>query len=107
MAKFYGNVGFVLLKETAPGVYRPTETTKSYRGNVLSGVRRWENGGQVNDNLVMNNRISIVADSFAYENIGAMKFVEHLGTKWKITAAEIQRPRIILSFGGVYNGNSN
>lgn len=107
MAKFYGNIGFVIMKETAPGVYRPTETLKPYKGDLLSSVKRWEPSEYVNDDLSLNNRVSILADSFAYENLGSMKFVEQYGTRWKITAAEEQRPRIILSIGGVYNGQSN
>lgn len=107
MAKFYGKIGFVKVSETAPGVYRPKEVLKSYKGDLLNLVNRWEPGENTNDELVLNNRISIVADSFAYQNIGAMKFVEQYGSRWKITAAEIQRPRIILSVGGVYNGSSN
>jgi hypothetical protein len=27
-----------------------------------------------------------------------------MGTKWKVTEAEVQRPRIILTLGGVWNG---
>ena len=107
MAKFYGNIGFVTMKETAPGVYRPVETLRAYKGDLLNNVKRWESTEYVNDDLSLNNRISILADSFAYENFGAMKFVEQYGARWKITAAEVQRPRIILSVGGVYNGQSN
>lgn len=107
MAKFYGNIGFVTKKETAPGVYRPVETLRAYKGDLLNNVKRWESTEYVNDDLSLNNRISILADSFGYENVGAMKFVEQYGTRWKITAAEVQRPRIILSVGGVYNGQSN
>lgn len=107
MAKFYGNIGFVTTKETAPGVYRPVETLRAYKGDLLNNVKRWESTEYVNDDLSLNNRISIPADSFAYENLGSMKFVEQYGTRWKITAAEVQRPRIILSIGGVYNGQSN
>ena len=107
MAKFYGNIGFVTTKETAPGVYRPVETLRAYKGDLLNNVKRWESTEYVNDDLSLNNRISILADSFAYENFGVMKFVEQYGTRWKITAAEVQRPRIILSVGGVYNGQSN
>ena len=107
MAKFYGNIGFVTTKETAPGVYRPVETLRAYKGDLLNNIKRWESTEYVNDDLSLNNQISILADSFAYENFGAMKFVEQYGTRWKITAAEVQRPRIILSVGGVYNGQSN
>ena len=62
----------------------------------------WQQGENLNDDLVVNNIISIVADPFANENIHTMKFVRWMGVAWKITNVEIQRPRLILTLGGVY-----
>ena len=70
---------------------------------MLSNSRRWDQNGNLNDNLVINNRISIVADKFATANMGAMKFVRWLGDTWKITNVEIQYPRVILTIGGQYH----
>jgi hypothetical protein len=33
-----------------------------------------------------------------------MRYVEFMGTKWKITNIEVQYPRLTLSIGGEYNG---
>ena len=107
MAKFYGNIGFAIHKETAPGVYRPVIQTRAYSGDVVMNYRKWENSGNVNDNLNISNRISIIADKFCLENLGSMKFVEYIGARWKITNAELSFPRIILTIGGVYNGASD
>ena len=41
--------------------------------------------------------------SFIKENLGAMKYVRWQGVNWKITNAEIQYPRIILTIGGEYH----
>ena len=57
-----------------------------------------------NDNLNINRQISIVADQFAYDNIGFIRYAEFMGSKWKVTSAEPQQPRIVLTLGGVYNG---
>lgn len=71
----------------------------------MKNNRRWDqNGNGTNDNLVINNIISIVADSYANENMGAMKYVRWRGDLWTITNIEIQRPRLILTIGGLYNG---
>lgn len=107
MAKFYGNIGFAIHKETAPGSWRPAIVTKPYSGDVLMEYRKWENSGYVNDNLNISNRISIIADDFCLQKLGTMRFVEYLGTRWKITNAEISLPRIILTIGGVYNGGTD
>lgn len=105
MAKFYGKIGYVLTTETAPGVWsddKPIE--RYYRGDVLQNNRRWETTSSVNDDIKINNRLSIVADPFAYENLYTMKYVEWYGTKWKVSEVDIQPPRIIISLGGVYDG---
>jgi len=107
MARFSGTVGFLKTEETDPenhpGVYTEVLRERRYYGDVLSNSRRWDQNENFNDNLVINNRISIVADTFAKENLGAMKFVRWLGDVWKITNAEIQHPRIILTIGGQYH----
>ncbi len=33
-----------------------------------------------------------------------MKYVRWQGERWRITNIEIQRPRIVLTIGGIYNG---
>lgn len=103
MTKFFGTIGFVRTKETAPGVWTPTTEERSYTGDVTRNYRRFDNGEYLNDNLNITNTISIVADSYAYECMGFMKYIVWMGTKWKISSIEVQRPRLIISMGGVYN----
>ena len=107
MARFSGTIGFLRTLETDPknhpGVYNEVLTEKRYYGDVLSNSRRWDQNGNFNDNLAINNRISVVADAFARNNFGAMKFVRCFGDTWKITNVEIQYPRIILTIGGQYH----
>lgn len=106
MAKFYGVVGYVeaVESETSPGVWADVATEKNYRGDVIRDTRRWEIGKSLNDNLVISNQISIVADAFAIQNFSTMRYVKWMGVAWKITTVEVQRPRLILTLGGVYNG---
>lgn len=104
MGKFFGVVGYVETKETAPGVWTDVVTEHQYYGDVLRNVRRLENGENLNDNINVNNSISIVADAYAERNFFAIKYVEWMGALWKVTNVEVQRPRLILTIGGVYNG---
>lgn len=104
MAKFYGRVGYVEVKETAPGVWEETPTERYYYGDVLRNTRRWETSEHLNDNLNINNSISIVADPYAYQHFFAMRYIRWMDSVWKITNVEVQRPRLILTIGGVYNG---
>lgn len=104
MAKFFGEIGFLKTIESSPGVFIDSIEPKEYYGDLERQGRRWENGENVNDDLLINNYISVVADAFAYENTGAMKWVSINGTKWKIKSVEIEYPRIKLTLGGVWNG---
>lgn len=106
MAKFYGTVGFLDYVESAPSVYKETITERQYYGDVIRNSRRYDHGESINDDLTINNEISIVADAYANENFHHMIFVEFMGTKWKISNVTVERPRLILSIGGVYNAES-
>jgi len=105
MAKFYGKIGYVVTEETSPGVWSERELDPiNYYGDILSNVRRWNSSGDVNDNLSVDNRISILADPFAFENVQAMKWIEFMNAKWKISSVDIEYPRIIITLGDIYNG---
>lgn len=101
--KFHGNIGFLRMADKGHSVYEAALVEKPYYGDVLRYSKRYEPGQQVHEDLTINNQISIVADQFAYENIGFMRYVIWMGQKWKITNADIDRPRITLSIGGLYN----
>lgn len=102
MAKFYGTVGFVKTVESAPGVWTEQIVERKYYGNVISRTRSLQSNG-VNDNINISDEISIVADPFANENYFAIRFVEYMGTKWKVQSISVQFPRLNLSLGGLYN----
>lgn len=106
MAKYYGSIGYGFTKEKPddPGVFEEEIVEYNYYGDVLRNTRRWENGEHLNDDLVVNNMISIVADPYAYDHFFAMRYISWMGGRWKITHVEVQRPRLILTIGGIYNG---
>lgn len=104
MARFYGTIGFVESKETKPGVWKEDVTERKYYGDITRHSTRWETGVGVNDNIVINNEISILADPYAYQHFSEMRYVEFMGAKWKISSIQVERPRLVLSLGGIYNG---
>lgn len=107
MAKFYGEVGYGTTEETAPGVYTQTIRERKYYGDVLKVSRRYEKGENLNDNLTVTNQISIVADAYAFEHFFAIRYVRWMGALWKVTTVDVESPRLILTLGGVYNGNED
>ena len=104
MPKFFGKVGFGMTQETSPGVWVDKITERDYRGDITKMVRRLEGSEYLNDNLTVSNTISILADAFANENFFAIRYVQWEGARWKISNVEVQRPRLILTLGEVYNG---
>lgn len=101
--KWYGSIGFAEVKETSPGVWTPQITERNYRGDLVRNTRRLQSTDQVNDDININNQISIVADPYANMNFHTIKYATFMGTKWKVSDVEVQYPRLILSLGGVYN----
>lgn len=105
MAKWYGKVGYITTKEVSPGVCLPKPIERQYFGDLMSGMTsRWSPAGKVNDDLNVSNKISIVADPFAYQNFHSIRYVEFMGSNWSVSNVEVQSPRLILTVGGVYNG---
>lgn len=107
MAKFFGVIGFEETQETRPGVFEPTITKRNYTGDVLRSSKHNVSSEQLNDDISISNQISIVADKYAYNHIYGMKYAKYMGVCWKITDVEVQHPRLILTIGGVYNGDEN
>lgn len=105
MAKYFGKVGYAVTEETTPGVWEEIIKERKYYGDVIRNTRRYENGQSLNDDLVISNSISIVADAYAYEHFAFIRYVEWMGCLWKVSTIEVQRPRLILQIGGVYNGD--
>lgn len=105
MAKYYGPIGYVFEPvESEPGVWTDTIIEKNYRGDVLLNQVRMQSGEKINDDVNIDNSISIVADAYAYTNIGFMKYIVWQNIAWKIQSFSINRPRIVLQIGGMYNG---
>lgn len=104
MGKFHGNIGFAEQQKTAAGVFEEQIVEREYYGDVISAFYNTKNSSDtINDELGINNRISVVANEYALKNFQFMKYVVYMGVKWKITNIEPQYPRLILSIGGVYN----
>ena len=104
MAKFAGKIGFAVQKESDPGVWTEDIQERQYYGDVIRNIRRLQTSGNLNDDIEISNRLSIIADPYAYENFHSMRYVIFMGSKWKVSEVEVEYPRMILSLGGLYNG---
>lgn len=107
MAKFSGKVGFFETAEESPdsGVYKEKVIERSYYGDIVRSTKRFDNlGNSVNPNLSVNVQISIVADPYARTNFMYIRYAEYMGVRWTVISADPEYPRILLTLGGVYNG---
>ena len=106
MAKFYGKVGYIVDEEQAVDVHVNVPVEKPYKGDLLKNNRRLENGIGLNDDVTIANQISIVSDPYAINHMHAIRYVKWRGVCWKVSLVDYQPPRLILTLGGVYNGET-
>lgn len=109
MARFYGQVGYGESAEAADenGVWKDVITESAYYGDVIRNTRRLESGEGLNDNVIVVNSISIVADQYAIDHFFNIRYVRWEGTPWTVSSVEVRSPRLILTLGSVYNGPTN
>ena len=103
MGKYCGVIGYGVSLETKPGVWKNEITERTICGDVIKNSRRLDANENLNDNIVVSNRISFLADPYACQNFHLIKYVSYMGTLWKVTTVEEEYPRLILTLGGVYN----
>lgn len=107
MAKFHGLVGYGVTKDMGHSVYKIVIEDHPHYGDILENRVSWQQTSNLNDDQRVTNKISIVADAFAYKNFSNIRYVIWMGTKWKVTDISVSRPRIILTLGGVWNESEN
>lgn len=103
MARWYGTIGYAEVTETAPGVWTETIVPREYYGDLNRNIRHISSNDKVNEDISVNNELSIISDPYAMENFYQMRYAEFMGVKWKVSSVEVRYPRLILSLGGVYN----
>lgn len=104
MARFYGAIGYGQSVETAPGVMQDVITERMLRGDVLRNSRQLKEGDKINNDLSVSNSISVIADAYANKHFFAIRYVAWAGSLWTVNDIQVERPRLILRLGGVYNG---
>ena len=106
MARFFGEVGYGDSVETPSdsGIWVDTIVEYPYQGDVNRKSRSLKDNERLNDDITVNNEISVVADEYAFEHFFNIKYVRWAGVLWTVTTVEVKSPRLILSLGSVYNG---
>lgn len=101
--RYSGKIGYFEMVETQPGLFEEKLIFKKAQGDVIRNMKRNQAPSKVNDDIIVNNSISIVADPYAREHFFAIKCAEWQGTLWNISSVEVAYPRLILELGEPYH----
>lgn len=95
-------------KKTKPGVYEPNIKELPYTGDILKNYQQFQSvESKQNENLTINNRLSIVSNLYMRNNYHSIKYVKWNGIKWKVKSIDISSyPRVIMELGGLYDENT-
>lgn len=108
MAKWSGRIGFVTTSESpvGSGIYRDVVVIKSFTGDVKQVTRRWQVEDKINDDVTMNNTISVVATPYLMQNFYSIRFISFMNAWWSVNAVVMDYPRLTLEIGGLYHGDT-
>lgn len=106
MARFYGKVGYVVDKVTGVDIVEQKPYEKYYKGELVKNRDKPVNGMSTADDVTLSNQISIVADPYALSHFFAIRYVKWMGSPWTVTEVEVAYPRLILTMGGMYHGET-
>ena len=108
--RFAGTVGFATPTENPPGVWKDVIVEREYFGDVIRDSRLLGAPSlvppEVAGTISVQNSFSIVGDAMAYESFMNIRYVTWNGQKWIVTDIEVRRPRLILSIGGQWDGDT-
>lgn len=105
--KYYGLVGFgTTATAEDDDTWKEEITERPYFGDILKHVYTTQSADKLTKDVQVNMQISIIADEFANQFMHLIRYAEWRGVKWQVTSVDPQRPRLILSLGGVYNGGT-
>ena len=104
MAKWFGKIGYATPTETSPGIWEDVITERESYGDTVRNMRRLTGAEKLNDNVKINEELSIIADPYAISNFHNIRYVTYMGAKWKVDSVDAsQYPRLVLTMGEVYN----
>ena len=108
MTKFYGPLGYIQTIESPAGSGIWVEEPVEYNcyGDVIYDHAMKSENDQLNGEVRINARISVVDDGYITRNAQKLRYVKWMGSYWTVSSVEIRPPRLILNLGKVYNGRT-
>lgn len=101
--KWYGKIGFATTKETEPDVFVTEIEEHEYFGDILKASKSTRFDNTVNPSISISNQLSVISDPFIQRNFHKIVYVTFGGAKWTISSINVEPPRLIMTFGELYN----
>ena len=102
MSRFSGELGFVMTRETAEGVWLEEQIEIRVKGTIRSLYVRNDNSSSVNTNLRLTNEVSILLNTKIQTYLDTLKYVVWKGSKWEVQTIGVNYPRLTINLGGLY-----
>lgn len=93
--------------EISPGIWKPAGVREiKATGDFVSSRKEFSvRSDSTNDDVTMSNTISIVMSKDLFNNLSNLRYLTVNGARYKVTSFEINRPRIVITLGGLWNGD--
>lgn len=106
MAKKGFVIGYAQDVEDPGGVWNKEITERTLKGDLIRTSARHTTSDSVNGTLSLANTVSVVADAYAMQHYSAITYIKFDGDAWTVTNVSVERPRLTLRMGEVYNGET-
>ena len=107
MGKYSGIIGFGYNKEIEPDIWKDEFVERHYYGDIIQNNRRFNQGTTLSGEVYITNQLSIVGDSFLFQNLSNIRYASVNGNNWIVESVQEKYPRVEISLGGVYNGKTH
>ncbi len=105
MSRYNGKLGVRLPPvETEPGILTQDIVELDITGDIFLSKLRWQSGELLQDTVTANHTISCIVPEELESNFGGVVYATWQNQKWSVRTIEYNRPRIVMSLGGIYNG---
>ena len=106
MTRFVGNIAYVIERDIGGGDFQPDLVTHQVTGEFINQSSSWTDSQSRNGELSLRHRISVIWDSKFPLQYYNLKYIEIDGFKWEVAGVEVKRPRLLLTLGGPWSGNT-
>lgn len=104
MAKYHGEIGYIIPTEERPGVWKDKPIERPAYGDFLEDRANIQQADKVSKNISMSGRLVVMIDKFAMTNFQHIRYAVVMGVPWSVTSVRPAYPKLHLTLGEMYNG---